>query len=146
VDGEAQEGRWLAHGNGWRRWNDGRWQELMGAGEGREKLRGKVAWVEPRMGVPFIGVLGGRQGEGATSVLMAAIEGAGVDGSHSRCQLQMVRKTRKGRRWGIQLQEGKEGGGRAVPFGVPRRWPGCSSVAAASEKWAVAAVAAQGRK
>jgi hypothetical protein len=54
----------------------------MGAGEGREKLGGKVAWVELRMGVPFIGVLGGRQGEGATLVLMAAIEGAGVDGSH----------------------------------------------------------------
>jgi hypothetical protein len=54
----------------------------MGVGEGREKLGGKVAWVEPRMGAPFIGVLGGRQGEGATPVLMAAIEGASVDSSH----------------------------------------------------------------
>jgi hypothetical protein len=49
----------------------------MGAGERREKLGGKVAWVELRMGAPFIGVLGGRQGEGAMPVLMAVIEGAG---------------------------------------------------------------------
>jgi hypothetical protein len=49
----------------------------MGGGEGREKLGGKVAWVELRMGAPFIGVLGGRQGEGAMPVLMAVIEGAG---------------------------------------------------------------------
>jgi hypothetical protein len=34
-----------------------------------------VAWVELRMGAPFIGVLGGQQGEAATPVLMAAIEG-----------------------------------------------------------------------
>jgi hypothetical protein len=47
----------------------------VGAGEGREKLGGKVARVELRMGAPFIGALGGRQGEGATPVLMAATEG-----------------------------------------------------------------------
>jgi hypothetical protein len=49
----------------------------MGAGLGTEKLGGKVARVEPRMGAPFIGALGGRQGEGVAPVLMAAIEGIG---------------------------------------------------------------------
>jgi hypothetical protein len=92
----------------------------MGAGERREKHGGKVAWVELRMGAPFIGVLGGRQGEVAMPVLMAAIEGAFVDGSYSRHQLQMVRKIGRGRQWGSQLLEGTEAGGQAVPFGVPR--------------------------
>jgi hypothetical protein len=54
----------------------------MRAGEGRKKLGGKVVWVDPRMGAPFIGALGGHQGEEVAPMLMAAIESVGVDASH----------------------------------------------------------------
>jgi hypothetical protein len=51
---------------------------------GREEKNMGERWhgLSRGWGVPFIVVLGGQHGEGVTPVLMAAIEGAGVDGSH----------------------------------------------------------------